>query len=73
MARAPPEKQVNQSDRGFVSALARELNVPEEQVEHAYLDEVARLQSSARITTFVAVLAAGRVRSEFRRRQGASP
>ena len=57
------------ADRAAVEALARELNLPAEQVERVYAAEAARIEADARITTFVSVIVAGRVRSELRRLQ----
>lgn len=51
-----------------VDALAKELQLPVERVAGAYFQEVARLEESARIKTFVSVLAVGAVRSELRQR-----
>lgn len=49
-----------------VEALADQLHLPVEQVARAYLRELARLQSEARIKTFVSVLALGATRSRLR-------
>jgi hypothetical protein len=57
------------ADRAAVGALARELNLPVEQVEPVYAAEASRIEADARITTFVSVIIAGRVRSELRRLQ----
>ena len=57
------------ADRAAVDALARELNLPVEQVERVYAAEASRIEAGARITTFVSVIVAGRVRSELRRQQ----
>jgi|APFre7841882724_1041349.scaffolds.fasta_scaffold252644_1 hypothetical protein len=57
------------SDRAAVDALARELNLSVEQVEPVYAAEASRIEADARITTFVSVIVAGRVRSELRRLQ----
>lgn len=57
------------ADRAAVDALARELNLPVERVEAVYAAEASRIEADARIMTFVAVIIAGRVRSELRRQQ----
>lgn len=51
-----------------VDALAKEFHLPVERVAGAYFQEVARLEASARIKTFVSVLAVCAVRRELRRR-----
>ena len=50
-----------------VDALAKELQLPVDSVAGAYFEEVARLEESARIKTFVSVLAVGAVRTGLRR------
>jgi len=50
-----------------VEALARELEMPADRVAGAYFQEVARLEETARIKTFVSVLAVGAVRNGLRR------
>lgn len=57
------------SHLAVVDTLAKELQLPAEEVAGAYMQEVARLEESARIKTFVSVLAVGAVRSELRRRR----
>lgn len=49
-----------------VEALADQLHLPVEQVTRAYLCELARLESEARIKNFVSVLALGAVRTQLR-------
>jgi hypothetical protein len=49
-----------------VEALADQLHLPVEQVERAYLRELARLESEARIKNFVSVVALGIVRTRLR-------
>jgi DNA-binding transcriptional regulator YhcF (GntR family) len=49
-----------------VEALADQLHLPVEQVARAYLRELARLESEARIKNFVSVLALGAVRTRLR-------
>lgn len=55
-----------------VDALARELDLPVDKVAGAYFEEVARLESAARIKTFVSVLAVCSVRNQFRRPPGSA-
>lgn len=52
-----------------VDALARELDLPVDEVAGAYFEEVARLEADARIKTFVSVLAVCSVRNQLRRPQ----
>jgi hypothetical protein len=52
-----------------IQTLAEKFNLPIEQVQGAYLRELARLESQARIKTFLPVLAHGTVRTELRRQQ----
>jgi hypothetical protein len=52
-----------------VEALAKELQLPVDSVAGAYFQEVARLEESARIKTFVSVLAVGAVRNGLRNRE----
>ena len=49
-----------------VEALAEQLHLPVEQVTRAYLRELARLESEARIKNFVSVIALGVVRTRLR-------
>jgi hypothetical protein len=51
-----------------VDALAKELHLPVDSVAGAYFEEVARLEETARIKTFVSVLAVGAVRAGLRQR-----
>lgn len=52
-----------------VHSLARELDLPLEQVARVYEDEASRIEAGARIKTFVSVIAASRARVELRRQQ----
>lgn len=52
-----------------VEALADQLHLPVEQVTRAYLRELARLESEARIKNFVSILALGAVRARLRDRE----
>jgi len=51
-----------------IDALAKELQVPVDEVTGAYFAQISRLEADARIRTFVPVLALNRVRDEMRRR-----
>lgn len=72
MATARQDERGTGSHLAVVDALARELQLPVDRVAGAYLEEVSRLEASARIKTFVSVLAVGKVRSELRQRQPAT-
>jgi hypothetical protein len=52
----------------LVAALAREFNVPVENVQSLYREEFERLESSARVHEFVPVLAASNTREFLRGR-----
>ena len=52
-----------------VHSLARELNLPLEHVARVYRDEAAKIETEARIKTFVPVIVRSRVRAELRRQQ----
>lgn len=58
--------------RAAADALARELNMPFEQVERVFNDELRRIEATVRIKTVVGVLVAGHVRAELRRPQRAT-
>lgn len=62
-------RQGRGSHLAVVDALAKELQLPADQVAGAYLEEVSRLEADARIKTFVSVLAVGSVRSQLRRQR----
>lgn len=49
-----------------IEALADQLHLPVEQVARAYLSELARLESEARIKNFVSLIALGIVRARLR-------
>jgi hypothetical protein len=68
MAPTPVHGKADSSHIAVVDALAKELQLPAERVAGAYFEELARLEESARIKTFVSVLAVGAVRSGLRRR-----
>ena len=62
-----PERKVAGPHRAVVDSLAHDLGLPVEHVEDVYLAEMARIETGARIKTFVTVLAVGRVRARLRR------
>ena len=64
-ARTP---QASGPHRSVIDSLARELQLPAEEVETVYLEQVRKLEGGARIKTFVSVLAAGSARAQLRRR-----
>jgi len=68
MASVLQQQRLTGSHRAVVDSLARELELPVEQVESVYLSEVTKLESGARVKTFVSVLAAGNARAKLRRR-----
>jgi hypothetical protein len=57
--------------------MARDFELPVDEIESAYLSEVTKIEKGARIKTFVSVLAAGNVRSLLHRARevsrGAAP
>lgn len=55
-----------------IESLARELDLPLEQVEKVYREQAAAIEADARIKQFVPVLVARRVRSELRREKTAA-
>jgi len=55
--------QVTRPQDSELQSLARKTNTPLEQVEEVYAAERAALERSARIKTFIGVLATGRTRS----------
>ncbi len=67
MASADREHKVNASHRAVVDNLARDLGLPVDHVEKVYLSEMARIESGARIKTFLTVLTVGSVRSRLHR------
>lgn len=50
-----------------VHSLAREMHLAVEHVARVYRDEASRIESEARIKTFVPVIVTSRVRAELRR------
>ena len=70
MASTIHQRKATTKDRAVVASLARELALPVEEVEDAYLRELTKLETGARIKTFVSVLAAGNVRTHLRRAHG---
>ncbi len=73
MASAVHQQKDTSSHRSVVDGLARELELPFDEVETAYVAEVTRLTTGARIKTFVSVLAAGSVRARLRRMHEQGP
>lgn len=69
MTKATQDRQLSGTHLAVIDALAKELQIPVERVSGAYFEEISRLESGARIKTFVPVLAVGRVRNELRRRR----
>jgi hypothetical protein len=58
--------RIGEQQRSTVVALARELDLPVEQVTLVYEQEAASIDATARIRTFVPVLVASRVRARLR-------
>jgi hypothetical protein len=71
MASAVRERRASGPHRAVVDNLARDLELPVEHVEKVYLAEMARIESGARIKTFLTVLTVGRVRHRLRRERRA--
>jgi hypothetical protein len=67
MASPSMGRTATSSHSAVVDALARELQLPVDRVAGEYFQEVARLEETARIKTFVSVLAVGAVRNGLRR------
>lgn len=67
MTSADRQRRVTGPHRAAVDKLARDLDLPVEEVEKVYLSEMARIESGARIKTFLTVLTVGSVRSRLRR------
>lgn len=69
MGKATHGRQVSGDHVARIATLAEELHLSVEQVQGAYLQELARLEADARIKSFVSVLALSRIRTELRRQQ----
>ena len=67
MASADRQRKVTGPHRAAVDKLARDLGLPVEHVETVYLSEMARIESGARIKTFLTVLTVGSVRNRLHR------
>jgi hypothetical protein len=67
MTSADRQRRVTGPHRAAVDNLARDLGLPVEEVEKVYLSEMARIESGARIKTFLTVLTVGSVRSRLQR------
>lgn len=65
MSSADRQRKVTGTHRVAVDNLARDLGLPVEHVEKVYLSEMARIESGARIKTFLTVLTVGSVRSRL--------
>jgi hypothetical protein len=66
-APAPPEADSPPLDEALRESMAREFHVPAWRVEAIYREELRRLAASARINTFLNVLATRRVRARLGR------
>jgi len=69
MTSADSKRKVSGPHRAAVDNLARDLGLPVDHVEKVYLTEMARIESGARIKTFLTVLTVGSVRSRLLRRE----
>jgi hypothetical protein len=67
MTSADRQRKATGHHRAAVDKLASDLGLPAEQVEGVYLSEMARIESGARIKTFLTVLTVGSVRSRLHR------
>jgi hypothetical protein len=67
MASADREPRLTRSQRAVIDTLAHDLDLPVDDVEEVYLAEMARIESGARIKTFLTVLTVGSVRARLRR------
>lgn len=67
MGSAARNARARTTNRAIIDKLADELDLLPEQVEPVYLEHLHRIESEARIKTFVTVLAAGSTRSQLRR------
>lgn len=65
MVSADGKRSTSDDHRATVDSLARDLGLPFDQVETIYLAEKARIESGARIKTYVTVLTVGRVRNRL--------
>jgi hypothetical protein len=69
MARATNSPQVNTVHRAVIQSLVDELKMPNDEVENVYLEHVGKLESRARVLSFVSVLAAHDAKAELRTRR----
>jgi len=60
------------STDAVIDSLARELELPFEQVERVFNEEASKIEATARINTFVGVIVASRVRTELRQQRRAA-
>lgn len=68
MSNAPTHGHNMGQDQSSTAAIARETNTPIEEVEEIYAAEVAALENTARIKTYVEVIATSRTRVATRQR-----
>lgn len=66
MHRVGAQSRATEHSLPSVEALAEQLHLPVEEVASAYLRELTRLESEARIQNFVSVLALAAVRARLR-------
>lgn len=69
MEQSVRDPRVSGTHLAVIDTLAKELQLPVDEVTGVYFDEISRLEAEARIRTFVPVLAVNRVRNELRRRR----
>jgi len=60
------------SKSAVIDSLARELDLPFDQVERVFDEETCKIEATARILTFVGVIVASRVRAELRQQKAAT-
>ena len=60
------------STAAAIDSLARELELPFEQVERVFNEEAGKIEATARSKTFVGVIVASRVRTELRQQRRAA-
>jgi hypothetical protein len=73
MNRLLPSPKVTDSHRAAIEGLAHDLDLPVDDVEAVFHSEMKRIESGARIKTFVSVLTVGSVRNRLRRPRRARP
>jgi len=60
-----PNRKNRSSDEAAVSALAAKARVPREFVQRLYDEEIAELESTSTVKTFIDVIAGSRVRQRL--------